>query len=689
MRRRGFVFTLDALLALFLVIIVMASVVTVTESKPYSTYLRSQSKYAAENILRVLQITPLSHLVPKEKIEEWETGSETEKVLYLDLVSPDMPVLDIIATYWATEPIYPNRHLRSKAEEIARYVLDRALKGYRYELIINNYTVPYIAGANANYSLASDVSSATIVLSGYKYNQTPRGYMARAYITKATVVREDLYGWFRVLAGADWGHNGPLNQLVIKRAITLPSDASIIYSDGKFVSRQGEYIDLYINGQHVAGEYNKIDIDHLEGYLHGGDNTVTLVFSHAKGNEIGSASGTTLYVKYRSNSLDVEDPGLVKVYDVTSKTTGMMYLFEMFVPGNITRINMHFKIKNVGNVNLYFGLGGNLVPLLTKSGNTNGDAVVDFTDNEIKAALRRIGITYDNLTKMVFDFVVGFDAYYKKGTWYYEGGDNYNDNANRERKVYGYPDSYVRIDYVPTAIVTEYSIPLSVYFPYGDSRVTYNGNGLQVTYSLPSYAEPWYADFWVGYQFWDYTTQQELWENGRMFYSGPLGRYAIRVAYTRLYDWMMVPGQQNTFEIRMTNGDSRVRDGETRGIIKYFIRGYVGYGDIFPYLMQGYPNYKGYNLTYYYTDGTGTYESTVKIGQPPYYSLSIYDLDPTKYAVDDAIFRLFERLGGKGTSDSPIEVRLPESVNIDFAPMGNIPGLFEPIQITLRVWREG
>lgn len=689
MRRRGFVFTLDALLAMFLVILVIASVVTVTESKPYSTYLRSQSKYSAQHVLRVLQTTPLNHLVPKEKIEEWKTGSEDQKVLYLDLVSPEMSVLDIIATYWATEPIYPNRNLKSKAEEIARYVLDQVLGGYHYELIINNYTVPYISGVNANYSLAPDVSSATIVLSGYKYNQTPRGYMARAYITKATVVREDLYGWFRVLAGADWGRDGPLNQLIINRTITLPGDADIIYSDGKFVSRQGEHVDLYINGQYIDGTYNQINIDHLEGYLRSGDNTVTLVFSNAQGNEIGSASGTTLYVKYRSSSPNIEDPGLVKVYDVTSKTTGIMYLFEMFVPGNITGINMHFKTNNVGTVRLYYGLGGDLVLLLEKSGNANGDAVVEFTDSEIKAALQSMGVTYEDLTKMVFDFVVGFDAYYQDGTWYYEGGDNYNDGANRERRIYGYPDSYVRIDYVPTAIVTKYSIPLSVYFPYGDSRVTYHGNGLQVRYSLPSYADPWYVDFWVGYQFWDYTTQQELWENGGMFYSGPLGRYAIRVAYTRLYDWMMVPGQQNMFEIRMTNGNSRVRDGETRGIIKYFIRGYVGYGDIFPYLMQGYPSYKGYTLKYYYTDGTGTYESTVKIGQEPYYSLSIYDLNPTKYAVDDAIIRLFERLGGKGTSDSPIKVRLPENVNIDFAPMGNIPGLFEPIRITLRVWREG
>lgn len=74
----------------------------------------------------------------------------------------------------------------------------------------------------------------------------------------------------------------------------------------------------------------------------------------------------------------------------------------------------------------------------------------------------------------------------------------------------------------------------------------------------------------------------------------------------------------------------------------------------------------------------------------PYCQLSAEELleGSKQYAVDDAIIRLFKNLGGYGTRDSPITVKLPENVNIEFASMGEIPGLFEPIQITLRVWRE-
>lgn len=696
--RRGYVFTLDALLSLLLVSIFVTSIVIIeSNTEVYSTYFREQDKYVAEDTLTTLRTVSLRDLVPQERIEEWKSGSDP--LLLSELVNEDMSPLEIVATYWATDPLYPSKNLTHKAEVILGYVLNRTLKDYNYELLINNYTSPYLRKVGSDYSKAKDVSPATLVLSGYAYNQTPRGYMARAYLTKVETIRKELYGWMRVSAGSDNG----INELTISRNITLPSDANILSADGKFVSRQGERITLYINGKFVDWEYGEINRDDLASYLSGGENNIKLVFSYGGilwGSEIGSASGTTLYIKYETSSLSVEDLDTIKVYDVTSKRTGFMYLFENFVPGNITSISMRFKVRNVGKVRLYYGFGGDLTLLYTKNGNTNGDAIVEFTDSEIRTALNNLGVSYDDLSKMVFDFVVGFDAYYSGGYWYYEG-DTYNDGANRQRMLYGYPNSYLRINYVSKTVTTQYSIPLSIYFPYGDSRVTYNGRGLQVTYDLPQNSTPWYADFWVGYTFSGSTTQ-ELWENNQKFYSGPLGRYAIRVAYTKLYDWMMVPGQTNNFEIKMVGGGSYVRNGDTRGIIKYFIQGYVGYGDVFPKLLQGYPIYKGYNLTYWYSDGENTYERQILVGESPYSNITVDSLDPTTYAVDDAILRLFNRLNYEndanpnewtsipydGSLTNPIDVNLTSGIQMSFANMGNIPKLFEPITITLRVWRE-
>ncbi|AEC52832.1 hypothetical protein PNA2_1918 [Pyrococcus sp. NA2] len=688
--RKAFIFTLDALLSLILVVVILTSIIS-TESRNspiYLTSLRTQSKLVAEDTLLMLRTVPLNEIVPPEKIKEWSDKG----ILDPELVDPSMSPLDIVTTYWATQDLYPQKNLRHKAEIILGYVLNKTLPDYYYELIINNYTSPYLRKIGGNYSKALEVSPATLIMSGYAHNKTPRGYVARAYLTRVTTIREELYGWMRVLAGA-YSYYDDYNRISITREIELPPDAIILASDGKFVAREDEKITLYINGNRVTSDFDKINVGDLTSYLKPGNNVIKLVFS-ATGSqsEIGSASGTTMYVKYKSQYLGVEDPGKIKIYNVTSEETGIMYLLELFVPGDITSIYMRFKVQGVNTVRLYYGLGRRLTLLLTK---TPENGIVEFTDDEIRDAVNRKICggrnCYDefkkNLSKMVFDFVIGFDAKYnsEKGEWKYDGRDN--DRVGK-RVIYGYPDSVVIIRYKPKIVITRYSIPISIYFPYGDPRVSYPRRGLRVEYYLPPVAEPWYADFWVGYTFFinSETTTQNLYENGKLFYSGPLGRYAIRVAYTKLYEWMMVPGKSNIFEIKMRGGDSYVRDGETRGVIKYFIQGYAGYGDIFPKLIR--EGCRGYNITYYWVGDTSPQH--VLAGEEPYCSVTADELLVGRkiYAVDDAIIRLFNNLGGNGTRTSPLLVKLPSNVMIDFASMGNIPGLFEPIRITLRVWRE-
>lgn len=722
MKRRGFIFTLDAILTLLLVTMFVVSISQINpNAQVYSTYMRSQSNYVAEDTLTMFRTLSLRELVPPEKLEEWISDG----TLNTTLVTPDMSPIDIVATYWATAPVFPEANLKHKAEVIMGYVLNNTLKDYNYELMINNYTSPYLRKTGANYSTASDVTPATFMLSGYAHNQTPRGYMARAFLTKAEYTRSDLFGWFRVLAAAE-SSDGESNTLVVTRKINIPAvDADSIYeADGNFIHRLYEKEDVYINDQKVTLSSSEPNAPNLERYLVPGNNEVKMVFWDYKAQdgyagEIGIGSGTTLYVNYKSNSLNVDDPGLVKVYNITSSYTGFMYLLENFVPGNITSIDMKFTVEGAQVVRLYYGLGGNLYLLTEKRVDPNSIETVEFTNSEIESALDGLGITYEDLSKMVFDFVLAVDAKYNDDTqhFYYGGAssDSYpcsDCGGVRERVLYGYPDSYVKINYLSKVVTSRYSIPLSIYVDYDDPAYSgYTGyhcsvgtyKSMSISYTLPSKATPWYADLWVGYCFSDSTTQT-LEENGEEFYSGPNGRYAMRIAYTKMFDWMMKEGDNTftaTLSVGVDDGGTSYRYQATRGILKYFIEGYAGYGEVFPKALQGYPNYQGYRLQYYY--GPSSEPRTILIGDPPYKDISIDELDPTRYAVDDAILRLFEKLNFKddwnpgewksepfdGSSTNPIDVDLPESVRIDFVSMGNIPGLFEPITITLRVWREG
>ncbi|HIH72208.1 MAG: Uncharacterized protein XD43_0348 [Thermococcales archaeon 44_46] len=704
MRRRGFVFTLDALLSLILVVVFVSGMVAIIDNtNVYTSSLREGSKYKAEDVLTTLRNVPLKELVPPEILENWSNSG----VLDEPLVTPDMSPLDIIATYWATRDLFPEKNLTHNAELILGYLLNKTLEGYYYELLINNYTSSYLRKVGGDYSKAFEVSPATLTLSGYKYNQTPRGYMARAYLSKATLIREDLIGIHRALAAACSYYH--YNTFTLMTNITIPEDAKSIIADGRFVKRTTQDMDVYLNNTFVTSSSDEL-ID-ISDYINPGSTPLKIVYSNGPcGYELGVGSGTTLHLKYQSSSLAVEDPGLVKLYDLESDYTGITYFNTLFVPGEIRNINIHLKTEGVDKVKLYYSFGANTVELLEKDVNENGVDEIDITNDEIKNALQtKAGMDYVNLSKTSFTFILALDSRLSDdGLTFEYGGRDYG--GERRRKLYGYPNSWIKIDYVPRILITLYSIPLSIYIDYNDvvysSCSIYRCSQMQVSYTFPPYADPWYSDLWVGINFNFYAIgTMEFTENGYTIYNGSIDKYLFRIAYTRLNETMMVPGSLNTFIAQSYTSDYGFREGKTRGIIKYFIQGYAGYGEVFPFLLQGYPTYKGYNLTYYYNGSSGIVEKNILVGDPPYKSISIDDLNPDiggGYAVDDAILRLFDKLNYRGDSNpgewrktpfdgsqnNPIDVDLSEEVRISFVDMGEIPGLFEPVQITLRVWRE-
>lgn len=112
--RKGFIFTLDALLALLLTTVVVAGTFSLlrTEREVYSSYLVSQYQHTAENVLIVLRTAPLNQLVSSEIILKWSESG----ILDSEIVSPDMSPLDIVATYWATDPIFPEKDILLRTE---------------------------------------------------------------------------------------------------------------------------------------------------------------------------------------------------------------------------------------------------------------------------------------------------------------------------------------------------------------------------------------------------------------------------------------------------------------------------------------------------------------------------------------------------------------------------------------------
>ncbi|NJE49386.1 hypothetical protein [Thermococcus sp. 9N3] len=97
-------------------------------------------------------------------------------------------------------------------------------------------------------------------------------------------------------------------------------------------------------------------------------------------------------------------------------------------------------------------------------------------------------------------------------------------------------------------------------------------------------------------------------------------------------------------------------------------------------------------------DGVGVHVGSVEYGSiivgdtkaiasGEYANITACQLDPDKYAVDDAVLRLFKNLGGDGCT-KPVLVDLGDTM-ISYVSLPGVPRSISPITVTLRIWRVG
>lgn len=734
MRRRGFIFTLDALLSWVLVALVLISIASVVEtSMPlYTSTMQNENKALAEGgILKTFRTVPLNQLVSPEQIDDWINKS----VLDLTYVSPDMPPpLQIVATYWAlNNPTY-----RQNAEKIMSALLSNFTKGYKYQLIINNYTSPPYLTFDNSYENATDVGSATMMVSGYLLNTNPRGYVAKAYLTKIVTDQRKLVGIQRVLAGggeycsnleytpptfnwyplevdllnisyqtppddnsvvsegrfqlrggrysgggtvnADWDlngwyvyyynglvelYNGNLlinlyitsppevidrgstyeierytvdevyvedsygnyvdihlnsgiyveitwkknwrgrwyissskayttnpdiryyscedyddNSLNVNFTIELPSDAYVTDAILNLATRAGENVDFKINGNTTTTTgVRALDVTQ---YFHNSTNTISAFFYNPQWYEMGFGSGSWIDIGYVTSTPQADDPGLVRLYSVTSEGgTGIYYLNSLFVPGKVTGIEINLTFSGVHEVRVYYSNGTALNLIYENTSITRNNLYLD--NSTIMAGLLNY-TTLEDLSKKNFNIVIMLDAEYDptKSRPVRYAGQDYHVEWNNERVLYGYPYSWIEISYVPTVMTNRFYIPMEETYELssGDGNVYSDiAYTMLFSYYLPNKAIPWYVDVWSAISFSGYpqgtTTIYEGLDGSYKFLEFPLDLYLIRVAYTRLVDEIMVPGQTNEFKIVSSSADYGFRYRDSRAIVHYFLNGYA------------------------------------------------------------------------------------------------------------------
>ncbi|CAI1492407.1 conserved protein of unknown function [Thermococcus nautili] len=710
--RRGFVFTLDAVLALFLVLI-MITAITTAESQVQSVYktkMRMGELGDANAMLKLLRTVPLSQLVPASVIQDWESGPDP--VLNLTLVTPDMSPLEIAATYWAVSPIYPGQDYRKKASVILGYILNSTLRGYNYELLINNWTNAFMSKGAYNYSLAKDVSSATLVLSGYAYNQTPRGYVARAFLSKLKAkVTSYVYQGDYIATQ----HSGKQIQITyIIPTSQFPSNTTILnvawYVEPAYTF---SYYDVYLNGQSLddclssssglVGYGDKLTSDSCP-------ELVTLVQNAV---DSGSDSEFTAVV-YKSNQISGEDGAqyIVINYSTSQASTFRYphhYYFAdvrandsihiekyVFVPGNLTDLSIKIAGEHIKFVKAsirVYGIDSESFTLINEGGYFVADNAT------LASVVEQMGFNYSDLSGTYFTILLNV-------TW--DGlGELHLDGRN----------SYVYADYIPFTAMSLYSVDITRIISNYSNKTEYDDTGFYRDvywyWDIPEYATPLYTTFqfpWLHIIGPNSPCMQRVsilmnsstnsWET--LYYAPTYNTFIsafARWGYTRVTrDYQGNPienalhGGLNSLHLEF-GSCYYVSPENALASVVYLLNAYAPYGNVKPYLMQGYPNIKAYNLTYAYDVGGSVEYGSIIVGDTKaiasgeYANITACQLDPDKYAVDDAVLRLFKNLGGDGCT-KPVLVDLGDTM-ISYVSLPGVPRSISPITVTLRIWRVG
>ncbi|MEM5781790.1 MAG: hypothetical protein QXD43_01160 [Candidatus Aenigmatarchaeota archaeon] len=425
---KGIALTLDALIAMLLVVSVI-SLLVFFRTESISPFFESQQLHAlSEDVLTILSESTLKEVVSEDLINQYlANGVLNENDL-------NKKAIDVIGALWAAGNV-------SEAANISKDILNDLLPdNIGYQVLINNDNVYNSSDTNRpSYEDATTEISSARVASGYEKYKPVTGYVARA-LARAVKKNNTLVVMGDVISSSVEKPTGGNNQneVNISYIIDIPSDATILdaswfieaaWVDNKFKA--------YMNGVYIPGSDgtgSKLLTD-IKNYLHPGRNVGNVVYRFGAGGDTGGDDGAThIIVIYNTTQLSTLERFDKQYFQTVISNASIEYKKPIFVLGDIYNISVRFNLSSstqVKNVTLKFMWNGQLYNISTKNV-ING--IAEWSDTEIRNALNSNGISYNILSGRFFWFIAHIDKY------------NKNENLGYERRIVG-EDSYIYINY--------------------------------------------------------------------------------------------------------------------------------------------------------------------------------------------------------------------------------------------------
>ena len=630
--KKGFFFTMDAIIAVMLLGVAFSIVLSIEPTTISGKSNYEQMHYVTEDAMQIFSKLKFSDINETLKDEIIANTNITEEDL-----GQGLP--DIIGLLWAyNETGYAEDLIIDVFSEPGSLIPS----GYNYALSVeetDNKTLIYSTTGNdpEDEEELNYLTSASRIVSGYKENTAPFGFVARAWATKfkksnTLIVMGDV---ITSSVRKQWGGNNQ-NKVNITYIVDISDDANITdaywfieaaWTDTKFKA--------YINGVYVPGSDssgNKL-LSNLKDYFHRGRNYCNVVYRYGSGGYDGGDDGAThIVVTYNTSEINTLNQHNKFYFQDVKSNASIKYKKPIFSLSEINSMSVHMNYTestSVSESTLYFIYNGNTTTISTKS-ISNG--TVDWNNTEIESVLTAAGINYSSLDGRYFWFMVDVDEYHSR------------ENLGYGRRIYG-NDSYIQLTYSSVdSIIYNYidiSKPVQNYSYSNQYLIADFYKNIHWNFTLRDTIIPLMAKFQFA---WLYLSgsdpSQQAVANGIPLYnhdplnasSNPLIKEFARFGYDTNPSGILV-NSTNTFDLSFSNGYA-VNPHNSLGEYTFLIPGSVGYGETF---------------------------------------------ETRQNATDDAINRLKTMLGEYvDAEDITIEAPLYSS---------KMPWMYGPALITLQVWR--
>lgn len=344
--KKGFIFTMDAMIALSVMIIIVLSVAFVK----FETILPEKT-YERLNFIADDTMNLLAHLEVYE-VQDTQTISKLKADGNITKRDLNKTVLDLIASFW-----YKGEY--DTAWNISEDILQGLTDSVCLNLTISTETIYSSCDTPTDKAAVS-----TRIESGYQPGKPVFGYIARAFLTSITNKRDSSFIYFG-------GYVGEGN---ISRELVLPPYDSIL--DAYMELYIGDDFDLYINGN-FSGHYlrNLSEASNMTAdkwylsssnfsFFQQGKNNILINFTMGR-SYIGGG-----YIKVTYNTSQMTPPEVLGISNISLPGIyGVINLYDSFyVPGNLSSMKIFLDFEtnsplfmNIGNKRVYHGNSSGLI----------------------------------------------------------------------------------------------------------------------------------------------------------------------------------------------------------------------------------------------------------------------------------------------------------------------------------------